>query len=231
MKHSISLIINGDPVDAIVKDNLTLLDFLRDQLFLTGTKKGCEEGECGACTVMLDGKPVNSCCTLAVECDGHEIITVEGIAREGMLHPIQKQFIEKWAMQCGYCTPGMIMSAKALLDVNKHPTELEIREAIEGRMKELAARRREKQPLEYPSAGSTFKRPQGYFAGKLIEDAGLRGYGMGGARVSEKHCGFVINGGNATASDVMALCGHIRKTVMEQSGVELEMEVKRWGEF
>lgn len=87
MKHSISLIINGDPVDAIVKDNLTLLDFLRDQLFLTGTKKGCEEGECGACTVMLDGKPVNSCCTLAVECDGHEIITVEGIAREGMLHP------------------------------------------------------------------------------------------------------------------------------------------------
>lgn len=104
-------------------------------------------------------------------------------------------------------------------------------EAIEARMKELAARRREKQPLEYPSAGSTFKRPQGYFAGKLIEDAGLRGYGMGGARVSEKHCGFVINGGNATASDVMALCGHIRKTVMEQSGVELEMEVKRWGEF
>ena len=134
MKHSISLIINGDPVDAIVKDNLTLLDFLRDQLFLTGTKKGCEEGECGACTVMLDGKPVNSCCTLAVECDGHEIITVEGIAREGMLHPIQKQFIEKWAMQCGYCTPGMIMSAKALLDVNKHPTELEIREAIEGNL-------------------------------------------------------------------------------------------------
>ena len=102
---------------------------------------------------------------------------------------------------------------------------------IEARMKELSDRRREKQPLEYPSAGSTFKRPRGYFAGKLIEDAGLRGYAMGGARVSEKHCGFVINGGNATASDVMALCGHIRKTVMEQSGVELEMEVKRWGEF
>lgn len=134
MKHSISLIINGDPVDAIVKDNLTLLDFLRDQMFLTGTKKGCEEGECGACTVMLDGKPVNSCCTLAVECDGHEILTVEGVAKEGMLHPIQKQFIEKWAMQCGYCTPGMIMSAKALLDVNRHPTELEIREAIEGNL-------------------------------------------------------------------------------------------------
>ena len=102
---------------------------------------------------------------------------------------------------------------------------------IEDRMQELKEARTTKQPLEYPSAGSTFKRPQGYFAGKLIEDAGLRGYGMGGARVSEKHCGFVINGGNATASDVMALCGHIRKTVMEQSGVELEMEVKRWGEF
>ena len=81
---------------------------------------------------MLDGKPVNSCCTLAVECDGHDIITVEGIAENGMLHPIQKQFIEKWAMQCGYCTPGMIMSAKALLDVNRHPTELEIREAIQA---------------------------------------------------------------------------------------------------
>ena len=132
MKHSISLIINGDPVDAIVKDNLTLLDFLRDQLFLTGTKKGCEEGECGACTVMLDGKPVNSCCTLAVECDGHDIITVEGIAENGMLHPIQKQFIEKWAMQCGYCTPGIIRAAKALLLENPHPTGDEIKEAMSG---------------------------------------------------------------------------------------------------
>ena len=132
MKHSINLIINGDPIDAIVKDNLTLLDFLRDQLFLTGTKKGCEEGECGACTVLLDGKPVNSCCTLAVECDGHEVLTVEGVAKEGMLHPIQKQFIEKWAMQCGYCTPGIIMAAKALLLENPHPTGDEIKEAMSG---------------------------------------------------------------------------------------------------
>ena len=128
-KHTISLTVNGDQIDAMVKDNLTLLDFLRDQLFLTGTKKGCEEGECGACTVMLDGNPVNSCCTLAVECDGHDIVTVEG-----QLHPVQRQFIEKWALQCGYCTPGMIMSAKALLDRNPHPTELEIREAIEGNL-------------------------------------------------------------------------------------------------
>jgi carbon-monoxide dehydrogenase small subunit len=83
---------------------------------------------------MLDGRPVNSCCTLAVECEGHDIVTIEGIAKNGHLHPVQKQFIEKWALQCGYCTPGMIMSAKALLDVNKHPTELEIREAISGNL-------------------------------------------------------------------------------------------------
>lgn len=104
-------------------------------------------------------------------------------------------------------------------------------EEIEGRMKELAARRREKQPLEYPSAGSTFKRPHGHFAGKLIEEAGLRGYQMGGAQVSEKHCGFVINRDHATAGQVMELCSHIRKTVKENSGVDLEMEVKRWGDF
>lgn len=106
-----------------------------------------------------------------------------------------------------------------------------VSEEIEARMKELAERRREKQPLEYPSAGSTFKRPKGYFAGKLIEDAGLRGYRMGGAQVSEKHCGFVINREGATASDVMSLCRHIRDQVKANSGVDLEMEVKRWGDF
>lgn len=105
------------------------------------------------------------------------------------------------------------------------------RDAIERRMKELSARRRERQPLEFPSAGSTFKRPQGHFAGKLIEEAGLRGFKIGGAQVSEKHCGFVINSGSATASDVMALCSHVRQAVRETSGVELEMEIKRWGEF
>ena len=134
MKRVLSFTVNGDPVEVVVKDNMTLLDLLRDKLGLTGTKKGCEQGECGACTVLLDGKPVNSCCTLAVECEGREVVTIEGIAQGGKLHPIQKQFIEKWAMQCGYCTPGMIMSAKALLDVNPHPTELEIREAIEGNL-------------------------------------------------------------------------------------------------
>jgi carbon-monoxide dehydrogenase small subunit len=134
MKRAISLTVNGDIVDAVVKDNRTLLDFVRDELLLTGTKKGCEEGECGACTVLLDGKPVNSCCTLAVECDGHDIVTIEGIAKNGKLHPLQQQFIDKWALQCGYCTPGMIMSAKALLDENPHPTEFEIREAISGNL-------------------------------------------------------------------------------------------------
>ena len=136
MKHKsvISLTINGDEVDAVVKDNLTLLDFLRDQLGLTGTKKGCEQGECGACTVLLNGLPVNSCCTLAVECNGAEVTTIEGLARDGQLTPLQKQFIDKWALQCGYCTPGMIMSATALLNHNPHPTELEIREAIEGNL-------------------------------------------------------------------------------------------------
>ena len=133
-KRVLSFTLNGDPTEVIVKDNMTLLDLLRDKLGLTGTKKGCEQGECGACTVMLEGKPVNSCCTLAVECEGREVVTIEGIAKGGKLHPIQRQFIEKWALQCGYCTPGMIMSAKALLDVNPHPTELEIREAIEGNL-------------------------------------------------------------------------------------------------
>ncbi len=102
---------------------------------------------------------------------------------------------------------------------------------IRARMDELAARRREKQPLEFPSAGSTFKRPAGHFAGQLIEQAGMRGFSLGGAQVSEKHCGFVINRGEATAGDVIALCRHVQKAVKETSGVDLEMEVRRWGEF
>jgi len=134
MKKIIKFTLNREPVELAVDDNLALLDLLRDVLGLIGTKKGCEEGECGACTVMLDGDPVNSCLTLAQEVHGHEVVTVEGIAQEGQLHPIQKKFIEKWAFQCGYCTPGMVMSAKALLDKNPHPTELEVREAIEGNL-------------------------------------------------------------------------------------------------
>lgn len=132
--RTVNMVVNGDPVTAVVHDNTTLLDFLRDKLGLTGTKKGCEQGECGACTVQLDGEPVNSCCTLAVECEGREVTTIEGVAKDGRLHPLQVKFIEKWALQCGYCTPGMIMSAKALLEKNPNPTETEIREAIEGNL-------------------------------------------------------------------------------------------------
>lgn len=134
MRHIITFIVNEEPMEAMVEDHMTLLDFIRDELELTGTKKGCEEGECGACTVMLDGQPVNSCLCLARELDGHTLLTVEGIAKGGNLNPIQQQFIDKWALQCGYCTPGMIMSAKALLDVNPHPTEYEIRDAIAGNL-------------------------------------------------------------------------------------------------
>lgn len=134
MKHIVSFVLNGDPVQVLTEDNMNLLDLLRDVLGLTGTKKGCEEGECGACTVILDGRPINSCITLVREIEGHEVTTVEGLAKDGSLTPLQKQFIEKWAFQCGYCTPGMLMSAKCLLDRNPHPTELEIREAIEGNL-------------------------------------------------------------------------------------------------
>ena len=134
MKRVLSFTLNGDPIEVVCKDNMTLLDLLRDKLGLTGTKKGCEQGECGACTVMLDGKPVNSCCTLAVEGEGRDVVTVEGIAKNGQLHPIQKQFIEKWALQCGYCTPGMIMAAKALLDRDPHPTREEIHAAMSGNL-------------------------------------------------------------------------------------------------
>lgn len=134
MKRVIKFKLNGDDVEVYTKDNITMLDFLRKEMHLTGTKRGCEEGECGACTIMLDGKPVTSCLMLAVEADGHEITTVEGIMKDGHLHPVQKEFIDKWALQCGFCTPGMIMSAVALLNVNPNPTEYEIRDAIAGNL-------------------------------------------------------------------------------------------------
>lgn len=134
MKKVFSFNLNGEDIQVLSEPNRTLLDLLRDDLGLTGTKKGCEAGECGACTVMLDGRPVNSCITLVAEVEGCRVITVEGVARDGQLTPLQKQFIDKWAFQCGYCTAGMIMSAKALLERNAHPTEQEIREAIEGNL-------------------------------------------------------------------------------------------------
>jgi len=122
-KHEIRTTVNGEEYRLLVDQNKTLLDLLRDDLGLTGTKKGCDEGECGACSVILDGKVVNSCLVLAVEADKAEILTIEGIHREGDLHPIQKAFVDSGAIQCGFCTPGMIVTTKAMLDEVPDPSE------------------------------------------------------------------------------------------------------------
>lgn len=134
MKTLIQLTVNGEPVETAVAPNRTLLQFLREDLGLTGAKHGCGHGDCGACTVILDGKPVNSCLVLAVQANGREVVTIEGLAENGRLHPIQQAFVDNGAIQCGYCTPGMILSAKALLDKHPKPTELDIRTAISGNL-------------------------------------------------------------------------------------------------
>jgi len=127
--------VNGELRELEVSPSRSLLDILREDLFLTGTKRGCDGGECGACTVIMNGKAVNSCLVLAVELDGSEITTIEGLSVDvDDLHPLQKAFIEKGAVQCGFCTPGMIMTAKAFLDVNAEPTESEVRDAISGNL-------------------------------------------------------------------------------------------------
>ena len=131
----VSITVNGDEYTKMVKANRLLVNFLRDDLELTGTKKGCELGDCGPCTVLLDGeKPINSCLMLAVEADGRSFITVEGVATHEKLDHIQEKFIEHGALQCGYCTPGMILSAKALLTRNPKPTEYQVRKAISGNL-------------------------------------------------------------------------------------------------
>jgi carbon-monoxide dehydrogenase small subunit len=131
----ISLRINGERYQWAVESNLTLLDFLREKLDLIGTKKGCETGECGACTVLLNGKTVNSCLVLAVEADGREVTTIEGLlGDDGRLHPLQEAFVEAGAIQCGFCTPGMIMSSKELLDRNPRPSEEEIKDEMAGNL-------------------------------------------------------------------------------------------------
>jgi len=133
-RYLITLTVNGDTYTRVVKGNTLLVNVLRDDLDLTGTKKGCELGDCGSCTVLLDGKPVDSCLVLAVEADGCEITTIEGLAQHEKLDKLQESFINNAAVQCGYCTPGMIMSAKALLTRNPHPSEQEVREAIAGNL-------------------------------------------------------------------------------------------------
>ena len=134
MKQRVSLNINGSPYELMVWPSQTLLETLRENLKITGTKEGCGEGECGACTILLDSKPVNSCLVLAVEADGAEIVTIEGLSDNGNVDPIQEAFIEKGAVQCGFCTPGFIMSAKALLDQNPQPTVEEIMHGITGNL-------------------------------------------------------------------------------------------------
>jgi carbon-monoxide dehydrogenase small subunit len=131
-RRVIQLTVNGEEHEVVVAPNRTLLEVLRDDLYLTGTKEGCGEGACGTCTVLLDGKPVRSCLTLAVEVQGREVTTIEGLAPMGELHPVQKAFVEYGAIQCGFCTPGMILTTKALLDENPSPTEQEARQAISG---------------------------------------------------------------------------------------------------
>ena len=135
VKVNITLHINGDIYPIAVEPSRTLAEVLREDLNLIGTKIGCGTGDCGACTVLIDGKSVTSCLSLAIESDGKEITTIEGLSTSGTnLHPIQEAFVEHGAIQCGYCTPGMILSAKYLLDRNPEPTELEIRQALSGNL-------------------------------------------------------------------------------------------------
>ena len=133
MKQILSLTLNGSAVDVVATPTETLLDVLREKLGVTGPKRGCDDGDCGACTVLLDGEPVRSCLTIALTVGGRKVTTVEGLAN-GDLHPLQKAFHEHGAFQCGFCTPGMLMSAKALLDHNPNPSSTEIREYMSGNL-------------------------------------------------------------------------------------------------
>ncbi len=132
--HRITLTINGENEQVDIPSNLTLLQMRRDRLALTGAKNGCSSGECGACTVLLNGEPVNSCMVLAVECDGARVVTVEGLAHDGVLDPVQQAIIDQGGVQCGFCTPGILISARALLDRNPDPTDDDIREALVGNL-------------------------------------------------------------------------------------------------
>jgi aerobic-type carbon monoxide dehydrogenase small subunit (CoxS/CutS family) len=133
-KARIRMNLNGEQVDVSFAPFKTLLEVLREDLNHTGTKHGCELGECGACAVILDGEPVLSCLVLALECDGRDVVTIEGLAQDGELHPLQEAFAKMGGSQCGYCTPGMIVTAKALLDRNPNPSHDQIREALSGNL-------------------------------------------------------------------------------------------------
>lgn len=132
MKRLINIVVNGEPHEVAVNTEQTLLEVLREELGLTGTKKGCNQGECGACTVLVEGKPVSSCLVLAVSVNGKSIATIEGLSQDGRLHPLQEAFVQHGAIQCGFCTPGMLLAAKYLLENRPVPSEQEIKEAIAG---------------------------------------------------------------------------------------------------
>jgi carbon-monoxide dehydrogenase small subunit len=134
MKRAIELTINGDTHEILVSPNHTLLEVLRDKFGLMGTKRGCDLGACGACTVLINGEPYLSCVMLAVDAAGKEILTIEGLAEGGALHPLQEAFVEKGGLQCGFCTPGMILTAKAILDEEAHPTEEVIKKKMAGNL-------------------------------------------------------------------------------------------------
>ena len=134
MRKELKLTVNGELYELTVRPNTLLADLLANELGLTGVKRGCDSGSCGACTVILDGKAVKSCSTLALQANGKEVTTIEGLAQGDKLHPIQQAFIDHFAVQCGFCTPGMIMSAKALLDAKPDPTEDEVRRALRGNL-------------------------------------------------------------------------------------------------
>jgi carbon-monoxide dehydrogenase small subunit len=134
MKYPLTLKVNDEVYQLEVPANWTLLDVIREECGLKGTKQGCGNGECGACTVLLDGEPVNSCLVLALQANGKRVTTIEGLSKGGKMHPIQEVFIAHGAIQCGFCTPGMVLSTKALLDKKPRPKELEIREALAGNL-------------------------------------------------------------------------------------------------
>ncbi len=133
-KHVITATVNGDEVDFTCRTDQTLLDVLRDELYLTGTKNGCGTGDCGACTVILNGRPINACLVLGAELEGAEIQTIEGMSDGNALHPLQQKFLDHAALQCGVCTPGLLNMAKAFLEKNPDPTETEVRFALAGNL-------------------------------------------------------------------------------------------------
>jgi len=134
MRHKVTVKVNGTVETVTVDSSKTLLRMLREDLDLTGPKEGCNEGECGACMVLLDGRPVHACLVLAAEVDGHEVTTIEGLSRDGRLHPVQAAFLRHSAVQCGFCTPGMVITAVGLLAENPDPTEAEVRQALAGNL-------------------------------------------------------------------------------------------------